>query len=125
MLDRIKQTPAIEILAKASKTALKSSLIKMANGQLLNLFVEDIYRLPLDENSKQELTEIDVEKYLEIQEDFYYDYCTYLFPDDLSWCLTTSEDLPMFLCIKKEVKGAFQNDFGLETFKIEYNEELY
>ncbi len=125
LLDRIKKTPAIEILEKISKTALKTSLIKMANGQLLNLFVEDIFRHPIDENPKQELTRIDVEKYLEIQEDFYYDYCTYLFPDDLSWCLTTSEDLPMFLCIKKEVKGEFQNDFGLETFKIEYDEELY
>jgi hypothetical protein len=125
LLNRIKQTPAIEILEKISKTALKTSFIKMANGQLLNLFVEDIFRHPINENPEQELTGIDVEKYLEIQEDFYYDYCTYLFPDDLSWCLTTSEDLPMFLCIKKEVKGEFQKDFGLETFKIEYDEELY
>jgi hypothetical protein len=125
LLNRIKQTPAVEILEKPSKTALKASLIKLANGQLLNLFVEDIYRHPIEEKHIQEQTEIDVEKYLENAEDFYYDYCTYLFPDDLSWCFTTSEDLPMFLCIKKEVKGKFQYDFGLETFEIEYNEELY
>lgn len=125
LLNRIKQTPAVEIHGKQSKIALKTSLIKLANGQLLNLFVEDIYRHPIDENPKQELTGIDVEKYLELQEDFYYDYCTYLFPDDLSWCLTTSEDLPMFFCTKKEVKSNFQIDFGLETFEIEYNEELY
>lgn len=126
LLNLIKQTPAVEILGKQSKIALKTGLEKLSNGQLLNVYVEDIiYRHPIDENPKQELTGIDIEKYIEIQEDFHYDYCTYLFPDDLSWCLTTSEDLPMFLCIKKDVKGNFQNYFGLETFEIKYDEELY
>ena len=125
LLENIKQTPAIEILAQQSKIALKSSLIKIANGKLLNLFVEDIYRYPIDNSPKQELTEITVEKYLEIQEDFFYDYCTYLFPDNLGWCLITSEDLPMFLCLKEENYGTFKNNFKLETFKIEYEEDLY
>ncbi len=104
---------------------MKTSLIKMANGQFLNLFVEDICRHPIDGTPNQELTGIDVDKYLEMQEDFFYNYCTYLFPDDLSWCLTTSEDLPMFLCIKKEFKYKFHNDFELETFKIEFDAKLY
>ena len=125
LLSKIKQTPAIEILEKPSKIALKSSLNKIASGQVLNFFVEDIFRFPLDDNPKQEFTGIDVEKYLELQEDLSYDYCTYLFPDDLSWCLTTSEDLPMFFCIKQELKSKLQNDFTLETFKLEYGAELY
>jgi hypothetical protein len=44
--------------------------------------------LPIDDNPKQELAGIDVENYFEIHEEFYYNYCTYLFSDDLSWCLT-------------------------------------
>ncbi len=125
LLNTIKQTPAIEILEKKSEIALKTSLLKMAKGQFLNLFVKDIDRHPTIDIHKQELTGLEVEKYFEIQGYFNYDFCTYLFPDDLSWCLTTSEDLPMFLCVKKEFKDNFINDFGLETFKIKYNEELY
>lgn len=125
ILNTIKQTPAIEILEKESKIALKSSLEKIANRQSLNFFLEDIYRFPIDDNPKQEYVGIDIEKYLEIQEDVNYDLCTYLFPDDLSWCLTTSEDLPMFLCIKKELQSKLNNDFHLETFKLEYETALY
>jgi hypothetical protein len=125
LLNTIKQTPAIEILVKQSTIALKKSLTKMSNGQFLNLFVEDMYRHTTDDIPKQELPGIDIEKYIEIQENLCYDFCTYLFPDDLSWCLTTSEDLAMFLCIKKEIKHKFQNDFDLETFKIAWDADLY
>lgn len=125
ILNEIKQTPAIEILKRESESALKNSINKFSNGKLLNLFVEDIFRFPTDDNPKQDYSEISVEKYLELQERYDFDYCSYLFPNDLSWCLTTSEDLPMFLCIKKDLKDKFQDDFILESFKVEYEAELY
>lgn len=125
LLNNIKDTPGIEVLEKESKTALKKSLTRFENGQLLNFFVEDIYRLPIENIPKQEFIEIDIEKYLELQEDFNYDFCTYLFPDDLSWCLTTSEDMPMFICINGHLKNKLRNEFTLETFSIGYKAKLY
>ncbi|MES2589858.1 MAG: hypothetical protein V4622_12840 [Bacteroidota bacterium] len=125
ILDNIKQTPAIKTLEKETKIALKSGLKKISNNQVLNFFVEDINRFPIDEKSKQEYIGIDIENYLKLQDDFYYDYCTYLFPDDLSWCLTTSEYLPMFLCVKKELSKQISNEINLELFKVEYNTELF
>lgn len=65
-----------------------------------------------------------IEEYIKLQEDLGFDYCTYLFPDNLDWCLTTSEDLPMFVCIKRNFKDKI-NAFELETFKIKYEENLY
>lgn len=124
LLSRMKQTPAIAILEKESVIALKTSLTAIANAEGLNLFIKDAYRfpidLPIDKQLEQEYTAIDVLEYIRIQQALHYDYCTYLFPDDLSWCLTTAEDWPMVLCVKNNCKTEILNDFLLETFEIDY-----
>lgn len=125
ILNKIKQTPAVKILEEPSKIALKSSLEKIKNHQELNLFIEDIFRNTYDSYPPQEYVGIDIEKYFELQEDMFYDYNTYLFPDDLSWCLTTSEDYPMILGIKKEFTDGVIKNFDMELFKVEYEAKLY
>ncbi|MFA6152196.1 MAG: hypothetical protein WC716_12800 [Chitinophagaceae bacterium] len=124
MLSRMKQTPAIAILDKESEMALQASLTTIAKAEGLNLFVEDAYRFPIDfpigKHPEQEYTAINVLEYISIQQELHYDYCTYLFPDDLSWCLTTAEDLPTVLCVNNNIKSKILNDFLLETFETDY-----
>ncbi|GAB5554531.1 MAG: hypothetical protein Sapg2KO_41220 [Saprospiraceae bacterium] len=81
VLNKIKQTPAIKILEKPSIENLKSMLQKLSMNENLNFFVEDIFRYPIDDKPVQEMENISIDKYLKWQEDFYFDYCTYLFPD--------------------------------------------
>lgn len=124
ILDNFKDIPAIGILEERSKAALFSSLKKLSKNQTLNLFIEDAYRFPFESEPNREYTRMSIEEYIKLQEDLGFDYCTYLFPDNLDWCLTTSEDLPMFVCIKRNFKDKI-NAFELETFKIKYEENLY
>jgi len=124
ILNNIKETPAVEILHKKSVKALATSIKKISEHQSLNLFIEDAYRFPFEKEPKQEYNGISIEEYIELQENLSFDYSTYLFPDNLDWCLTTSEDLPMFLCIKKEILEKIKT-FELEIFKIDYKQKLY
>lgn len=125
VFNNIKQTPAIKVLEKPSIENLKSILQKLSQNESLNLFVEDIFRYPVHDRPKREMKNISVEGYFKWQKYFYFDYCTYLFPDDRKWCLTTSEDLPMFLCAKRDTTEQIENEICMEFFKVGYNEKLY
>jgi hypothetical protein len=64
--NQIKQTPAIKTLAEISIINLKSGIDKMSQNELLNLFVEDIYRYSIDEiKPKQEIENLTVKGYFE------------------------------------------------------------
>ena len=39
------------------------------------------------------MVNVSIDEYFKWQEDFYFDYCTYLFPEDKNWCIMTSEGL--------------------------------
>lgn len=125
ILDNIIEIPAIKILEKESIESLYLSLNKITKNESLNLFIEDSYRFPTPNSLKNEHIGINIKEYLQIQEDLNFDYFTYLFPDDLNWCLITSEDFPMFLCIKKHLIEEVKSSFELELFKINYNRQLY
>ncbi|MCC7027968.1 MAG: hypothetical protein IT265_13475 [Saprospiraceae bacterium] len=125
VLNKIKQTPAIKILEKPSKEDLKSMLHKLSKNESLNFFIEDIFRYPIDDKPKQEMVNVSIDEYFKWQEDFYFDYCTYLFPEDKNWCIMTSEGLPMFLCTKRETTEQIEKDINMEIFKVGYNEKLY
>lgn len=125
VMNQIKRTPAIKTLAEISISNLKSGINKISHNELLNLFVEDIYRHSVDEiKPKQEIENLTVEDYFEWQEIFGFDYCTYLFPENSKWCITTSEDFDMFLCCKKEVTSEITNKFKMELFPVKYEDKL-
>ena len=125
LLNRIKQTPAIKVIANSTKINLKNWINAITKNDLLNLFIEDIIRYPVDQKPNQEIENLSVTDYFNWQEDFYYDYYTFLFPTNKKWCITTGEDLPMFLCSKKEDTIEIINSTKLELFKVNYEEKLY
>ena len=124
-LNKIKQTPAVKILPELSVQNLKETVGKISKNQTLNLYVEDFYRYPNHEIPNQEIENISLEQYFKLQEDLFFDYWSYLFPNDKSWCLTTAEDLPMFLCTKNKLVEKISKNTDIEMFKVEYNEKLY
>jgi len=124
-LNKIKKTPAVKILEEISVKNLRLLVERMSNNQTLNLYVEDFYRYPDHDIPKQEIENITIKQYFDFQKDLFFDYSTYLFPDDMSWCIATAEDLPMFLCIKSELREKLNQNEDLEMFEIQYNEKLY
>lgn len=124
ILNNFENIPAVKILKNESNKALKQSLKNINDKQSLNLYIQDANRTPWD-NLNHETIGIEIDEYFTLQETAHFDYCSYLFPDNLEWCLTTSEDLPMFLCIKKELSEKIIDLFCLEIFKIEYDENIY
>lgn len=124
-LSKIKQTPGVKILPEISKKNLKSTIEIISEPQNLNLFVEDFYRYPHHKLPKQELESVGLTQYFQLQEDLFFDYRTYLFPNDKRWCLTTAEDLPMFLCINSTLVESLKKNSDIEMFKVEYYEKLY
>ena len=125
VMDKIKETPAIKILEDVSIENLKSAVKHLTESKNLNLFVEDSFRYTNDDKLKQEITNISADDYFKWQEYFGFDYCTYLFPNNRKWCITTAEDFPMFLCVKREITQQVVKEFNMELFRIQYNEKLY
>jgi len=125
LLNTIKQTPAIKIIANSTIINLNKWINQISENELLNLFVEDIIRYPVDQTPKQEIENLTVADYFTWQNDFHYDYYTFLFPTNKKWCITTGEDLPMFLCTKRELTKEIINSTKLELFKVDYEEKLY
>ena len=121
ILSNIKDTPAIEILTKQSQVAIKNSLEKIAKNQDLYFYIEDIFRLEAFNVTQQEYSRYKISEYIKFQESIRYDFNTYLFTKNLDWCLTTSEDLPMFLCTKKNVTEKMKKQFDLELIKVDYD----
>ena len=125
LLNQIKETPAIKVFEESSIKNLEFGISQIAKNEKVNMYVEDIFRYPIDEKPKQEIENLSIEDYFKWQEVFYFDYCTYLFPDNRKWCITTSEDLPMFICCKSEIVSEVKNTFNLELFTVDYSDELY
>lgn len=123
LLNKIKETPAIKILYEVSVNNLRQSIKVITKEEKLNLFIQDAYR-SYEDKLEQELENISVEDYIEWQKDFRFDYCTYLFPNNRKWCITTSEDLPMLLCTKKDTNEQIVSKFEMELFKIKYDEKF-
>jgi hypothetical protein len=124
VLDNIKDTPAIKILDEQSIDNLKSLVSNLTLDSRLNLYIEDFLRYPPHNKSKQEMSNISIDKYFELQNDFVFDYNTYLFPDSQDWCILTSEDFPMLLCVNNEISSQLALITDLELFRMEYNEEF-
>jgi len=124
-LNKIKQTPAIKILPEISVKNLRETIRGISENQTLNLYVEDFHRYPNHEMPNQEIENISLSQYFKLQNDVFFDYWSYLFPDDKSWCLTTAEALPMFLCTKNKLAETVLTNTDIEMFKVEYNEKLY
>jgi hypothetical protein len=124
-LDKIKKTPAIKILDEISIKNLQTLTEQISHNQTLNLYVEDFFRYPNHDIPKQEIENITIRQYFDLQKDLYFDYWSYLFPDDKSWCISTAEDLPMVLCIKRELRESLKNNGDIEMFKVDYSETLY
>ncbi|GAB4252092.1 MAG: hypothetical protein Kow0027_16550 [Saprospiraceae bacterium] len=122
---KIKQTPGVEILSELSIKRLKSSLTKISEGLTLNLFIEDIYRDPFEDNPKQMHENINLTEYFDFQEETLFDYFTYLFPDNLDWCLSTGEDAPMILACKNHLADSLQSKFDLELFELNYVQNVF
>ena len=130
LLYNIKQTPAIKLLGAETIVNLKKTIHQLSKGEKLNLFVLDdprnyIFAEHNKEEPKQLMSDISVEEYFYWQEWFNFDYYTYLFPSDRKWCLTTSEGLPMFLCLNKELNVKELADNKVELFRIKYDESFY
>ncbi|WP_338761238.1 hypothetical protein WAF17_15090 [Bernardetia sp. ABR2-2B] len=125
VLNKIKRTPAIKTLGNLTISNLKSGIEKILKNEPLNLFVEDIYRHSIDKiNPKQEIENLTIEDYFEWQQELGFDYCTYLFPKSMKWCITTSENLDMFLCCKNEFTSKIRSAFELELFPVKYEDKI-
>jgi hypothetical protein len=129
LLNKIKKTPAIKTLDALSIDNLKKMVYELSKGEKLNLFVlEDSRNYRFSENNKEEpkqlMSDISVDEYFYWQEWFDFDYYTYLFPENKQWCITTSEDLPLFLCINKELTDRTISECNLELFRVEHNKNF-
>lgn len=124
-LNKIKKTPAVKILHEKSMHSLISTIDNLSQNQQLNLYVEDFYKYPNHELPKQEMENVSAHQYIEFQKSLFFNYWTYLFPNDRSWCITTAEDFPMFLCVRIELTESLEEYVNMELFKIDYNERLY
>lgn len=120
LLDEMKPTPAITVLWEQTKTALESSLSEFSGEQRLFLYVRDYERFFVEQPIRDTYESITVKEYMQIQDRLGYDAYSYLFPEELRWCLVTIEDGPMFLCINKELRPALEAAFSLELFRVEY-----
>jgi hypothetical protein len=124
VLSNIKRTPAIKILSEISLKNLRNGISSIVNNQALNLYVEDFYRYHTDEKVSNEFIDINLNDYFKWQNNFGFDFCTYLFPEERNWCITTFEDMDMLLCIKKELSTQIVDTFKVEFFEIGYEQKL-
>ena len=120
VLNEFENYTGIKILYEESYKNLEKSVQNLSVENKINLFIHDLeYRWNADDIGKENLN-ISPEKYLEYQRDFHLDFCAYLFPDELDWCLITREDSPLiFACDNPKLTKCFD---GLELFEMYANE---
>ena len=104
--------------------ALKQGISSLAKPNPLHLFLEDASRYPSEKSLVQETPNISLDDYFLWQKAFRFDFCSYLFTQELSWCLTTTEDSPMFLCVKEDIIPEVREAFDLELFNVDYDQPL-
>lgn len=125
-LTKIKNTRAIKTFDAISISNLKALIQRIAKEEVLNFFIADIEHYVFEDTvSKQETQNISIEDYFSWTDNYSFDHCTYLFPDNKKWCLTTTEDFPMFLCVKKALIENIEKESNMELFRVDYDEKLY
>lgn len=120
LLNEFHNYTGIKVLHEISYENLEKSVQNLSAKKEINFFIQDLeYRWNSDDIEKENLN-ISPEKYLEYQRDFHLDFCTFLFPDNLDWCLITNEDSPViFASNDPKLLECFK---GLELFKMDENE---
>ncbi len=121
-LDKFENIPAIKIIYDFSIVNLKLFIRQITQNRKLNLFVEDAFHYKNVSEQRKEIEDISIADYFKMQEEFHFDNFTYLFSENKDWCITTSEDLPMFLCINKEIIKQIEEASKIELFKLDYNQ---
>ena len=119
ILDNFKDNPAIEFLDNQTIDCIDKGLNKIINSQTLHLYISNIEEFYWEENYKQRNSNVLISEYLDFQKNSDFDSNYFLFPDDLSWCLITYEDLPLTFCTNTI------NPFDLELFPLIYNQTFF
>ena len=96
--------------------SIEKGLNDIVDSQNLHLYINNIEDIYWEENYKQENNNISISEYINFQSETNFDTKSFLFPDNLSWCLITSEDLPLIFCTNTITP------FDLELFPIKYNQ---
>lgn len=123
--DLIPETPGVHYLDNFSISKLKESLKRLIGNSKLNLLIFDAEYHQHHKDLKEEYTDIDLEKYFEIQKIFSFELDTCLFTDNLDWCIITAEDIPMLLGCKKELESEIKQKISLELFQMENEQKMY
>lgn len=120
LLNEFNNYTGIKILYEQSYKNLKNSVQNLSANNEIHLFIQDLENRWNGDDIKIENLNISPEKYIEYQQKFQLDFCTYLFPSELNWCLITLEDSPViFACDDPKLINLFD---GLELFKLNENE---
>ncbi len=115
-LKDLNDNPAIITLENQTINCLQKGLNDIVDSQNLHLYINNIEDIYWEENYKQENNNISISEYINFQSETNFDTNSFLFPDNLSWCLITSEDLPLIFCTNTITP------FDLELFPIKYNQ---
>lgn len=125
-VDLIPETPGTHYLDNLSLCKLKESLKRLTGNSKLNFLISESEEYNHSTTDLQkEYTNITVEKYFEIQNLYGLQLETCLFDENLNWCLTTGEEVPILLGCKKEKELEIKNKISLELFKVENEQEIY
>ncbi|WP_312557809.1 hypothetical protein [Empedobacter brevis] len=119
ILDHFIDNPVLEFLENQTLDSIEKGLNDCINSQHLHLHINNIEEFYWEENYKKENINISISEYLDFQKSSNFDSNSFLFPDDLSWCLITYVDLPLIFCTNSN------NPFDLEMFPIKYNQTFF
>lgn len=122
----IPYTPGISTLSHKTRENLNALVRSLANIELLNLYIDDLYRFPVSDFTSDK-SPIYASEYVPfLMDDIGGDSCSYLFPDSRDWCFITVED---FHCVilgvnSKDVQKVFSIN-SLEHFEVDKTYELF
>lgn len=125
-VNELPYTPGISTLSNKTKDNLHAIVKFVADTFLLNLYVDDLYRFPISDITKDK-SRMSAEEYVSfVMEDIGRDSCSYLFPDDHAWCFVTTEDYPciVFATNSKNSKKLASVD-SLEYFEVDRSYQLF
>ncbi len=116
LLREFENYTGIKILFEESYKNIDKSVQNLSAKNEIHLFIKDLkYRWNSDD-IEQENSNMIASKYIEYQRYFNFDFCTYLFSDDIEWCLITFEDFPVIFASNDLKFTEYLN--GLELFKL-------
>lgn len=124
----IKSTPGTSPLLTATTRKFKELLNLLQNNTALGLYIEDHFPFKAGyANWKFDEKNIvaTVADYLTFQQDAGWDSTSYLFPNNLKWCLCTVEDFQHFIfCCDNSTYQSLQDIKNLETFEVGYDFQM-